>query len=233
MKYAFTAVCAAWLAFAAPSLAQAQGTNAVVVELFTSQGCASCPPADAILGKLSADARVIALSLHVDYWDYLGWKDKFASPAFSARQKAYARHVREKMVFTPQVVVQGQDRMIGSKGPEVEAAIRAHLGQIRDIGLTLDRRGDRVMIRANPVAGGPIRVQLVRFSPLETVDISRGENAGKIMTYHNVVKSWELLESWSGVDALSIEAQAPGDAPIVVILQAEGPAEILAASVLR
>lgn len=231
MKYAFTAVCAAWLAMA--GMAQAQSTNAVVVELFTSQGCSSCPPADAILGKLSADSRVIALSLHVDYWDYLGWKDKFASPKFTARQKEYAHFARDKMVYTPQVVVQGVDRMVGSKGPDVETAIRAHLAQIRDVGLTVDRRGDRVMIRANPIAGGPVRVQLVRFSPAESVNIKRGENAGKTITYHNVVKSWQLVQTWNGTSPLAIEAEAPGATPLVVILQAEGPAKILGAAVLE
>jgi hypothetical protein len=230
MKHTLTAVCAAWLAFAAPL--HAQSTDVVVVELFTSQGCASCPPADAILGKLSADSRVIALSLHVDYWDYLGWKDKFASPQFTARQKAYAHHAREKMVYTPQVVVQGQTRMIGNKGAEIEAAIRAQMGKQPDSGLQVQRQGETVVIRANPMAGGPMRVQLVRYSPAESVAITRGENSGKTITYHNVVTSWEVLESWNGTSPLAIEAAAPGAAPMVVILQAEGPAAILAAAVL-
>ena len=233
MKYAFTAVCAAWLGLA--PFAQAQSTDAVVVELFTSQGCASCPPADEILGQLSTDSRVIALSLHVDYWDYLGWEDKLASPKFTARQKEYAQFARDKTVYTPQIVVQGQARMVGSKAAAVEAAIHAQLGNNAAVGLQIARRGDSVVIRAEPIPGAPraIRVQLVRYSPVETVVIERGENAGKTIAYHNVVKSWQLLEKWNGSSPLAIEAEAPGAAPTVVILQADGPAEILAAAVLR
>lgn len=235
MKYAFTAACAAMLAFAAPLYAQSK--DAVVVELFTSQGCSSCPAADAYFGTLSTDDRVIALSLHVDYWDYLGWKDKFASPKFTARQKEYAKHARAKMVYTPQIVVQGQARLVGSKGAEVEAAIASLVGKHADIGLRVDRAGDLVTIRANPVSGngktrGPVRVQLVRYSPVETVAIERGENAGKTITYYNVVRSWQLLQRWDGASPLNIQAEAAGPAPLVVILQADGPAEILAASVL-
>jgi hypothetical protein len=233
MKYFIATACAAWLAVLAP--AHAQSDNAVVVELFTSQGCSSCPPADALLGKLSGDSRVIALSLHVDYWDYLGWKDKFASPKFTARQREYAHHARDKMVYTPQVVVQGQTRMVGSRATEVEAAIRKHLGEVRNNVLRLERVGDMLTIRADPIAqaSGPIRVQLVRFSPSEAVAIKRGENAGKTITYHNVVKSWQLLGKWDGRSALVMRAEVEGAEPIVVILQADGPAEILATAVLR
>lgn len=233
MKYAFTAVCAAWLGLV--PMAQAQDTDAVVVELFTSQGCVSCPPADAILGQLSADSRVIALSLHVDYWDYLGWKDKFASPKFTARQKEYAQHVRDKTIYTPQIVVQGQARVVGSKADDVEAAILAQIGKNRATGLQITRSGDVVSIRAEPISGldGPIRVQLVRYIPTESVLIERGENAGKTITYHNVVNSWQLLEKWNGTSPLAIDAQAPGTSPTVVILQADGPAAILGAAVLR
>jgi hypothetical protein len=232
MKNSFTAVCAAWMAFS--PAAQAQTADAVVVELFTSQGCSSCPAADAVLGQLAGDTRVIALSLHVDYWDYLGWKDVFASPKFTARQKDYARHAREKMVYTPQIVVQGQARVIGNKTDRVEAAITTALENVQQTGLHLDRQGEDIVISAPPLAGakGPIRVQLVRYSPAESVMIARGENAGKTITYHNVVTSWQMLGHWNGTSPLSLTAPAPGPAPMVVILQADGPAEILGAAVL-
>lgn len=233
MKHSVTVVCAAWMALAAPLFAQSN--DAVVVELFTSQGCSSCPPADAILAKLSGDSRVIALSLHVDYWDYLGWKDKFASPKFTARQKDYAHHARDKMVYTPQIVVQGEARMVGSRASEVEAAIRSQGARKRPTNLVLARKGNSVVIRAEPLANnsGPIRVQLVRFTPVENVAIERGENAGRTIAYHNVVKSWQVLGNWDGRTPLALEAPVSGNAPLAVILQAEGPAEILAAAVLR
>lgn len=233
MKHLLATACAAWMALS--GLAQAQSSDAVVVELFTSQGCSSCPAADALLGKLSADSRVIALSLHVDYWDYLGWKDKFASPKFTARQKEYAHHARDKMVYTPQMVIQGQARVVGNRSDEVEAAIGKHLGAAQNAVLRLERVGDVLTIRAEPVTGhsGPIRVQLVRFTPAESVVIKRGENAGKTITYHNVVRSWQVLGKWDGSSALTMQAEAAGASPMVVILQADGPAEILAAAVLR
>ncbi len=233
MTKAFTAICAALLALAGQT--QAQTTDGVVVELFTSQGCSSCPPADALLGKLSADPRLIALSLHVDYWDYLGWKDKFANPKFTARQKDYAHHARDKMVYTPQMVVMGGQRMVGSKAGEVQAAIGAALATVRPTQLVLIRKGDVLSISAAPVAGakGPMRVQLVRFNPAENVVIERGENAGKTVTYHNVVTSWQVLGKWDGATPLTMEAPVTGSAPLAVILQSDGPAAILAAATLR
>lgn len=233
MKQFLATACAAWMALSAA--AQAQSTDAVVVELFTSQGCSSCPAADALFGELSVDSRVIALSLHVDYWDYLGWKDKFASPKFTARQKDYAHHARDKMVYTPQMVIQGQARVVGSRVADVKAAIAQHLGKAQNDALRLERHGDMLTIRAEPVTGhnGPIRVQLVRFTPAESVMIKRGENAGKTITYHNIVRSWQVLGRWDGNAPLTLQAKAEGVAPIAVILQVDGPAEILAAAVLR
>jgi hypothetical protein len=233
MKKAITAVCAAWLTMTTTGIAQS--SNGVVVELFTSQGCSSCPSADALLAKLSADPRLIPLSLHVDYWDYLGWKDKFGSPQFTARQKAYAHFARDKMVYTPQVIVQGEHRMIGSKAAEVTAAIQAELDQVRPTQITLDRVGDTVIVQASAVGAGygAIRVQLVRFSAVENVVIERGENAGKTIAYHNVVKNWQVVGTWDGKGALNIEVPATGPAPLAVILQSEGPGEILAAATWR
>ncbi|WP_022704761.1 DUF1223 domain-containing protein [Pseudorhodobacter ferrugineus] len=237
MNKAITAACAAWAVFAAPSFAQSN--DAVVVELFTSQGCSSCPPADALLGALAHDPRLLALSLHVDYWDYLGWKDKFASPTFTKRQKSYAHHARDKMVYTPQMVVQGQTRLVGNKTEAVTAAISAAIsaalaqGPLTEISLV--RNGDILSIRAQPIAGAgkPIHVQLVRFSPAEEVVIERGENAGKTITYHNVVKSWQVIGKWDGTSALVVDTPVTGSSPLAVILQSDGPAEILAAARLR
>ncbi len=233
MKQFLATACAAWVSISAPL--QAQSTDAVVVELFTSQGCSSCPAADALLAKLSADSDVIALSLHVDYWDYLGWKDKFASPQFTARQKAYAHYARDKMVYTPQMVIQGQARLVGNRGGEVDEAIRQHVGKAQNDVLRLERSGNTLTIRAEPVASesGPIRVQLVRFTPSESVVIKRGENAGKTITYHNIVRSWQVIGKWDGRSPLLLQAETTGTAPIAVILQVDGPAEILAAAVLR
>src|SRR5690606_9121092 len=114
----------------------------VVVELFTSQGCSSCPPADALLSELAAQPGVIALALHVDYWDYLGWKDSFASPAFSARQKAYAKSFGRRSIFTPQMVVQGRQALVGHDAPSVLSAIAEGLTEQATVNLALRREGD-------------------------------------------------------------------------------------------
>lgn len=233
MNKAIIAACAAWAACAAPSFAQSN--DAVVVELFTSQGCASCPPADALLGTLAGNPRVLALSLHVDYWDYLGWEDKFANPAFTKRQKAYANHARDKMVYTPQMVVQGQNRFVGSKSGAMSEALSAAMAQDPLTKVVLDRKGDSLSIRAEPIAGGrrAINVQLVRYSPAEKVVIERGENAGETITYHNVVTSWKVIGTWDGTSALTVDTPVTGSSPLAVILQTDGPAEILAAARLR
>jgi hypothetical protein len=204
-------------------MAQAQSTSrsAVVVELFTSQGCASCPPADDFFAELAQDPDVIPLALHVDYWDYIGWADKFADPKFTDRQKAYARMAGSRMIYTPQLIVGG-----------LEALIRRHLDAAQGVTLTLERRGDEIVIRAaaQGAFAEPVRVQLVRFRPEETVTIERGENAGRTVTYRNIVTSWQALGDWTGEGPLALEAPAPGRDPAVVILQESGPSAILAAA---
>ena len=222
------------LCLAAAGMAQAQSTSrsAVVVELFTSQGCASCPPADDFFAELVQDPDVIPLALHVDYWDYIGWADKFADPKFTDRQKAYARMAGSRMIYTPQLIVGGLDQVEGNQPAEVEALIRRHLDAAQGVTLALERQGDEIVIRA--AAPGtfpePVRVQLVRFRPEETVTIERGENAGRTVTYRNIVTSWQALGDWTGEAPLDLLAPAPGEDPAVVILQKSGPAAILAAA---
>ncbi|PZR00972.1 MAG: DUF1223 domain-containing protein [Cereibacter sphaeroides] len=221
------------LCLATASAVQAEGTGgAIVVELFTSQGCSACPPADDFFADLAKDPDVIPLALHVDYWDYIGWEDKFGDPQFTARQKAYARAAGSRMIYTPQLIVGGQDRVEGNKPAEVEALIRRHLATGRAVSLTAMRKGDKVMITAEAKSAfsTPVRVELVRYRPEETVLIESGENEGKTITYSNIVTSWQPLGDWSGAAPLTIEAPAPGDDKAVVIVQSQGPAAILAAA---
>jgi hypothetical protein len=209
--------------------------GAVVVELYTSQGCSSCPPADALLHELARDPSIIALSMHVDYWDYLGWKDKFAQPAFTARQKAYARAAGDRMIYTPQMVVGGRDRIVGNDPAAVAATLMAHTGLPRTVRLTLRRVGDRIVIRAEavPPTDRSFRVQLVRYRDQARVEIKRGENAGHSFTYANVVTSWQHLADWQATGPFELSAPAPGAEGAAVIIQADGPAEIMAAAALR
>ncbi len=137
-----------------------------------------------------------------------------------------------RMIYTPQLIVAGLDQVEGNQPAEVKALIRRHLDAARAVTLTLERQGDGIVIRAvsQRAFAEPVRVQLVRFRPEETVVIERGENAGRTVTYRNIVTSWQALGDWTGETPLDLQAQAPGADPAVVILQESGPSAILAAA---
>jgi hypothetical protein len=207
----------------------------VVIELYTSQGCSSCPPADALLEELAARDDVIALALHVDYWDYIGWKDTFARPLFTQRQKGYARAAGHRTIYTPQMVIAGEDHVVGYRPMDLADLIEAHRGRPVAAVIRLSRNGAEVTvdIAAAPALGGPAVVQLVRFEPVQTVEIGHGENAGRTIVYANVVTEWTRLAEWDGGTALRLTAPAAGPAPLAVILQRRDFGPILAAAALR
>ncbi|MBQ2263525.1 MAG: DUF1223 domain-containing protein [Loktanella sp.] len=207
--------------------------NPVVVELFTSQGCSACPPADEILRNLATRDNVIALALHVDYWDYIGWVDVFGRPENTARQQAYARATEARTIYTPQMVVGGVDQLVGSRPMQVMDTLQAHARLQSGFDVQLTRTGDIVTITANPGVPGTYDVQLVRYVPLQTVNIRHGENAGNVMEYANVVTSWEVLRQWDGTTPLELRARVEGADPVVVILQKTGPGAIVGAARLR
>ena len=212
----------------------AHAGEVVVVELFTSQGCSSCPPADRILGELADQDDVIALAYHVDYWDYLGWKDEFASPAFTNRQRAYARAKGERSIYTPQMVIGGRDHVVGSKAMKVSSLVRKHMDAAQPAKVKIQRQGDRIVVGAS--AGGRMpraMVQLVTYTPKATVAIKRGENAGRTITYHNVVRRVISLGKWDGSGEFSAASKVPAGTPCVVLVQAEGFGPILGAARLH
>lgn len=221
---------AAWMALAGNAFAE----NYVVVELFTSQGCSSCPPADSILGELAEQDDVIALAWHVDYWDYLGWKDEFASPEYSDRQRAYARAKGERTIYTPQMVIGGLDHAIGSRPMKVAALIKKHAAKAMPVEVKLVRDGDTVQIAAmaNGVAVDSI-VQVVTFRPRSEVNIRRGENAGRTLVYHNVVQQLVHVEKWDGQGDYTALVTVGEDMPVAVMVQARGAGPILGATQLR
>ena len=228
MRHFVSAACGLWLA----AVAQAQAEPVVVVELYTSQGCSSCPPADEFVAMLAANPQILPLALHVDYWDYIGWADKFAKPKFTDRQRAYAKAVGSRTIYTPQLIIGGADRIEGFAPEETADRLRTHMEAVTTVRLTVTRQGERLVIRAeaDPPLTEPVRVQLVRYKPEETVLIERGENAGKTVTYTNIVTSWERIGDWSGQEPLEMTAPFPGDQPGAVIVQQHGPAAILAAA---
>ncbi|MCV2876690.1 DUF1223 domain-containing protein [Rhodobacteraceae bacterium XHP0102] len=218
-------LCAALLLIAGFALsaqsarAQISASGPVVVELFTSQGCSSCPPADALMNELASRADVLPLGLHVDYWDYIGWPDTFAQPQFSRRQEAYVRAAGGRRVYTPHMVVAGADHLVGAQPMELADLIRAHAAKGYPVAVELSRsaQGYRVMAQTDQPA--PMVVQVIRFIPRATVDITRGENAGRDAHYSNVVQDLEILGDWDGRSPFARDIASDPELAMAVVVQ--------------
>lgn len=210
------------------------GADPVVVELFTSQGCSSCPPADALLSQLAKDDGVIALALHVDYWDYLGWEDAFALPSHTERQRAYARAAGERMIYTPQMIIAGKDHVVGYRPKEVARLIAFHAAMPDAVEVkVMPRENGRVAIAADGPAQGDLVVQVVGYEPRGTVRIERGENAGRRIDYVNIVTGIEVVAQWDGTAPLMLEVTPPAATHSVVLVQKAMGGPIVAAARLR
>jgi len=176
-----------------------------VVELFTSQGCSSCPPADQIIGDLAKDPSVIALSMPVDYWDYLGWKDTLADSRFSARQKAYSQMRGDRDIYTPQAVVNGASQVIGSDATKIKTEIdntRKSAASVMSVPVSVSVSGKHVnvSVAASTEASSSNHGEVWICSVSKTVPITvgRGENRGRELTYYNVVRNWLKVGDWNG-----------------------------------
>ena len=193
-------------------------TRPVVVELFTSQGCSSCPPADALLRELTGRADVIALGFHISYWDRLGWKDPLSNEASTDRQKAYASRLSGR-VYTPQIVVDGTNEMIGSDRASVAAALRqARPEAIAPVSFAADRAS--VAIGGGAGAG---EVVLVRFARSRITNVPAGENAGRTLQDANGVTAVTRLGDWDGAARrYRIEPPRPGEGLAVLVQAADG-----------
>lgn len=170
------------------SVAAKAADDVVMLELFTSQGCSSCPPADANLGKLSKRDDVIALSMHVDYWDYLGWRDTFAKREHTQRQVAYRDAMGARVIYTPQMVVQGRFDVPGYRPDQIEEAIGAAYRLPRLANISIQRADG--MLKAIVTSRGEMSectIWVASYDRSATVEIARGENAGEQITYHNIV----------------------------------------------
>ncbi|MBY5934029.1 DUF1223 domain-containing protein [Tateyamaria omphalii] len=230
MKRLIPYALAALSSLVMPAAAQ----SPVVVELFTSQGCSSCPPADKLMHELAKRDDVIALALHVDYWDYIGWKDEFADPDYAKRQRGYAVAAGRRSVYTPQMIINGQADIVGARPMELSKVISEYAVKTTPVSLVVTKSGDRVRIVAESAEpAGPLVVQMLRYTPERTARITRGENAGHTITYANVTEGWKILQQWDGITDLAIEADAPGDKPLVVLVQQGVDGPILAATQLR
>jgi hypothetical protein len=217
-----------------------------LLELFTSQGCSSCPPADKLLGEFAVDPSFVALSLPIDMWDYLGWKDTLALPGHSIRQRAYARQRGDRQVYTPQMVVNGTTHVVGSDRAAIERAVAEtdRNSEIMTVPVLLSAAsGDlTVRLKSEPVApAAPVDAE-VWLCPLVstiTVAIGRGENGGRTVTYHNVVRAWRKLGAYSGGEStwsvpLSQIEDGRVDAAAVIVQKGtrEKPGPVLGAALL-
>jgi hypothetical protein len=216
-------------AFPSLAIAQHAGDRPVVLELFTSQGCSSCPPADALLRELSRTrADVLPLAFHVTYWNNLGWRDPFSFDGATQRQRAYAAALPSE-VYTPQLVVDGRADVVGSDRASATAAIRrAAAGIAASVPVTVHRDGAEIVIDVGPGQVGPGQVGagqgagtvfLVGYDPEHTTPVGRGENGGSTLVEANIVRSFQNVATWRGAQA-TIRHPVPAGAKIAVIVQA-------------
>jgi hypothetical protein len=238
LRRASIAVCVVTsTVFASPAMSETKA----VVELFTSQGCSSCPPADRLAEKMAKQGDILPLVMPVDYWDYLGWKDTLASPAHSTRQRAYAQRRGDRSVYTPQIVVNGVEHVVGSNRQAVGSAVQRADAFTAKVDLKTRDMAIEATVDGNLPAGANMAtVVFLRIKSQETVAIGRGENAGAAITYVNVVRALQPIGMWSGGKETfrmpKSELMRSGDDRCVVLIQLEhedGPGQIIGAALLN
>lgn len=238
--WAWTCVLAVLLT--AMPLRAGEPASPAVIELFTSQGCSSCPPADELLAKLAKRKDVIAISLHVDYWDYLGWKDTLASAANTARQKSYAHKHGDNRIYTPEAVINGLIGVVGSDAAAIDRALQKTQRELEHVRVAVAIAEDRDEIRleVGPAPPGSRfrsgTVWIVPITSEERVAIERGENRGRTMTYHNIARRLVRVGQWHG-DAVQFtlareDVMVQGADACAVLLQGEDSGAILGAAKL-
>lgn len=220
-------------ALAPPSHARAQ-TRPVVVELFTAQGCSGCPNANAVMERAARDPKVVVLTYGVDYWDYLGWRDTFAQPAFSERQRGYRQALGQRSVSTPQIVIDGQRHLVPRNAPEVEVALAEPLSSdLPPPDIEFRETGDRVAVGSGKIPEGGAEVVAVRYAPgLQTVEVRTGDNQGQSVRHINVVKEIRNLGDWNGRASLydlprELSVHGLSDDALVVLVQGKRDRRIL------
>lgn len=224
------------LALSGATVATAQQAKNVV-ELFTSQGCSSCPKADALFKTFANRKDLVALSYNVDYWDYLGWKDTLGKPEFTKRQRAYALARGDGKVYTPQIVTNGLDHAVGSDKPNVEHALRKTADKLSGQRPTLELDSDDasfiITVGAGVKQARPATIFVAAVTPAITVKIKGGENDNRSITYHNVVRDMMPVGMWSGekttIRMRRQDVLASPNQNCAVLVQADGNGAILAA----
>lgn len=222
-----------------PPVPPAPSSRPVVVELFTSQGCSDCPPADALLGELAKRKDVIALTLPVTYWDMLGWKDTFASEDNTVRQKAYAKALARSGVYTPQIIVNGTADIVGGRRDQVLAAIAAHERDKPAIPITVKTSPQRVQIA---IGGGrgekepDCTIWVMHILNRADVKVGEGENKGRALAYTNIVRDLKAIGLWKGeAVTLNLPRGALSSVPhdgLVVLLQRDRHGQVIGAAMV-
>jgi hypothetical protein len=233
------AAAAALMFAGAAGAAEVRDHPKAVLELFTSQGCSSCPQADIRLGELGKQADLITLAYHVDYWDYIGWTDTFGSKDNTDRQKAYAQSWGKQMIYTPQLVVNGAQGVVATREKDVTAA----LGPAQlSVPVALNVGGDMLEITVGPQnSGASAMVWLVTYKDHAEVAIARGENAGRTMDYTQIVTGRQMLGMWDSAAGTHLKLplsalQTDGSNGAVILVQDEKnglPGAILGAASVR
>ena len=222
----------------APGAALAADKLPVVVELYTSQGCSSCPPADKFMGELTKRRDILGLTFHVDYWDYIGWKDPFARPENTTRQKQLSHQLGLRHIYTPQMIIHGAFNAVGSSRWDVDRAI----SQTRkfpqlSIGLKHGKGGQLNISIPASADKEPAKIYLVAFDDKHTTSVKRGENGGKKLSYFNVVRDMKQIGTWSGQAAtLNVKLTGmmnAGRSACAVLIQSERSGHILGAAQIR
>ncbi len=225
--------------FAVPAHASETTRQPIMVELFTSQGCSSCPQADAFLAELQSRPDVVAVSFSIDYWDYIGWRDTLASHENTLRQQAYSRVLSSHQVYTPQMVIDGDEDVAGNQRDSALQIIEKckHEDVAERVPVALKIVGDEVDVAIGGGAHRDATIWMAHTANARTVDVGRGENRGRTLTYHNVVRSFAAVGKWSG-DALSLRLPAKGQPGensdgIVVWVQAGEMGQVLGAAQIK
>jgi hypothetical protein len=214
---------------------ETQARGPVVVELYTSQGCSSCPAADALLGQLGAQKGVLAMTLPVTYWDMLGWRDTLATEANTERQKAYARQLGRMGVFTPEMIVDGVTDLVGSREPAVQTAISARAADTQSVPIRIagDSQEIHLTVGAAPDRAREATIWLFGVLPQASVSVRGGENGGRNLNYRNVVRQIRAVGTWKGQPlAVTVPRSAAG-APhegVAVLLQQGGYGRVIGAA---
>lgn len=230
MRALWCKILIAWIALAG----WAQAQSPVVIELFTSQGCASCPAADTLLAQLGMRDDVIPLALHVDYWDYIGWKDTYAQHAFTRRQKAYARVSQRNVIFTPQMIVNGTKAGAGNRPLEMAEMLIAAKFEAPKATIQISRDAETLTVSAEALVDlGAAEIHVIRYIPEQIQKITHGENAGLDQKYTHIVTEWTTPGAWDGVGQYQENFEITGDGPIVVLLQGERFGPIFAAARIK